>query len=201
LGFADGSLEDWNVADRCLEFWMLARLADGSPSGLETKAWQAHITVCSRCQIELDGIRATASQLAALGAAEHARAQASVLGTWNRVQLAAERPALATRLPMRAAGFVRDLVSVAHPALAGAAVAMVAGLAAGTWLAVTIDRSPTTVATAVDMYDASNLLDAASTGLATRYFDTSDATVTSNGDASVESPAATAGDSTPGGRP
>ncbi len=181
------------MTDRCLEFWMLARLADEAVAGPETAAWRVHVGRCERCRLELDGIRATESELAALGAAEHARAQATSLGTWNRIQLAAERPALATRLPLRVAGFVRDLAAAAHPALAGATVAMVAGLAAGTWLAVTVDRSPVAAA-AAEMYDTSNLLDAASAGLSTSYFDASDATA-------ADTPIATPDDSAPGGQP
>ena len=196
------------MTDRCLEFWMLARLADEAVAGPDTNAWRAHIGRCERCRLELDGIRATESQLAALGAAEHehARARATALGTWNRIQLAAERPALATRLPLRVAGIGRDLAALAHPALAGATVAMVAGLAAGTWLAVTVDRSPATAA-AAEMYDTSNLLDAASAGLSTSYFDASDPSATGTSDPSgsasnvADTPIATPDDSTPGGQP
>ena len=204
------------MTDRCLEFWMLVRLADELVAEPETTVWRAHVGRCERCGLELDGIRATESQIAALGAAEHDRTRATSVGAWNRIHLAAKRPALATRLPMRVAGLGRDLAAVAHPALAGATVAMVAGLAAGTWLAVTVDRSPAAAA-ATEMYDTSNLLDAASTGLSTWYLDASDmsgagamdtpGSAPSNAEtpattsSPTRTPVATPRDSAPAGRP
>ncbi len=116
-------------------------------------------------------IPAEEAALAALGRAE--RDAASPPPAWSAFTARLERPPLISRLPLDLVVALRPLGELGRPAMAGALVAMCAGVAFGTLLALSFDRGPTAVALASTSYAGSNLLDGEDPGLDT-YLDDGD---------------------------
>lgn len=110
---------------------------------------------------------------------------------WAELAARLERPGLLDRAPLGLAAAVRGAGAFLQPAAAGAAAATLAGLALGTWLALSFSRPP---ATGVDsqVYEDSSLFDDQASALAASYF-------TLAGDAATEDSPADAGRPDSGG--
>jgi len=102
--------------------------------------------------------------LAALGRAERSAAPPPA---WTLFVARLERPSLTDRLPLVLATAVRSSSDLARPAMAGTLVAMSAGVALGTWLALALDRGPAATALESTSYAGSSLLTGDGPGLDT----------------------------------
>ena len=88
---------------------------------------------------------------------------------WAEFTARLERPGLLDRAPLALAAAMRGAGAFLQPAAAGAIAAGLAGLALGTWLALSFQRAPVTGVEA-QLYEDSSLLDDEASALAASYF-------------------------------
>jgi hypothetical protein len=110
---------------------------------------------------------------------------------WAAFAARLERPGLLDRAPLGLAAAVRGAGAFLQPAAAGAVAATLAGLALGTWLALSFSRGPATGADS-QAYEDSSLFDDEASVLAASYF-------TLAGDGATEDSPADAGGADSGG--
>jgi hypothetical protein len=166
--------EERKMKRNCPSPTTLLAAAEARLAAPEADAVLAHAAGCEECRTALAGLRTLQTALAELGAAEHA-AQGGV--RWAAVAARVERPRLSDRLPLGVWAAWRDAGVLLRPAVAGSLVAVLAGLALGTWMGIVTQRG-TSQALATEPYAVSSLVSDGERGLAATYF--GDATSESN---------------------
>jgi anti-sigma factor RsiW len=151
---------------KCPSAETLRAVAEGRWPRAAAEECFAHAETCAACGAVLAEIRDVRAQLVALGSADRA---ASPLLDWPALASRLERPPLADRLPLGALGALRQAGELLRPAVAGTALATVAGLALGTYLSLAT-QSGTPRAIAAEPFTVSNLVDDDTQGLAAAYF-------------------------------
>jgi hypothetical protein len=158
------------MSAKCPKPSVLAAAAEERLEPAVTALWNEHLSTCPECVSALVELRRVSAALVELGRAE---VQAAPGVRWSIVARRLERPRLADRLPLGVVLAWRQAGALMRPAVAGTAVATLAGLALGTWLGVASQRG-TSQAVASEPFTVSNLVDDGARGLAAAYFGTSE---------------------------
>lgn len=129
-----------------------------------------HARSCGTCRAALAELRDLRAALAELQQADR---DATAGISWTALSARLGRPPLSDRLPLGAVALWRQTSEFLRPSIAGTAVATVAGLALGTWLAVA-SQTGTSKALATEPFTVSNLVDDGARGLSAAYFGDAD---------------------------
>jgi hypothetical protein len=154
------------MAAQCPSPETLLAAAQSQPEDATAAAVRAHAAGCAACHTALAELETLHASLAALARADLASAPGV---PWARLAERLEAPRLADRLPLGVVLAWRQAGALMRPAVAGTAVATLAGLALGTWLGVASQRG-TSQAVASEPFTVSNLVDDGARGLAAAYF-------------------------------
>ena len=148
---------------------MLAAAEERLPAAAAAEC-RLHAESCGTCRAALAELRDLRAALAGLLQADRDAAPGI---SWTALSSRLGRPPLADRLPLGAVALWRQTSEFLRPTVASTAMATVAGLALGTWLAVASQRG-TSEALATEPFTVSNLVDDGARGLSAAYFGDAD---------------------------
>jgi len=153
------------VRPDCPDPALLNAAASGRLDAAKTARWQEHLNSCPACAAAVAEIQLLHSGLAEFGRAERSAVPVALA---SRIEAGLARPRFGARLPIGLAASLRQASALFEPAVAGSAIAAVAGLALGTWMALETP-SPSTEALATEPYAVSTLVDSDASGIGGDY--------------------------------